>query len=715
VSGCKDSIALPFAEAERNAEWVYLAFRHAGAIGRLLLGSEATTDAVKAALGSLQKYCMDASDRGKVVKLFVYFSGRGRYDPSGEDMCVACHDTFPLITSPAEFFDQTNVLNLHQLARTSFRPLFDATSWTYPVVVADVVADRNKWEGHRVPTSETDAQRMDSLRRLYYGFIISSQHLGANLSATCSARHHSFVGYYFLKALDGKLTSRPNHIGSLQHIVHFVAERVRRRNLPTLSMSCEPLSADYHPQVVDYIVQVNEVFFTSAGAKAVLKKERELRKCQWIMYCEIDVSYRSDITKCVTQINRRLKELVATKSVDGKIVRKAGLPPLLMWFGSARQEQRLYLPLDDHMGPDLVRLNLIDILTSCYLGREGGSVGARMLAKAEETLEKTAIVFTKADHCCTMVDVNAAGLNRWSWGNQGSNTTPEYAVPKNNDGVDFVTFVSSSIAAHEPVAMHFMEAKEMTEVVALNCTGSLADLRRVLKFARFGQLDVKYACNCRIERVEVTSFGFDDDEDAKALEGIQRVVRKYLMARLLRSRLAAMMTYTRNYEALWKQSLDEWSDGTYSFFVEYQEQALLVLSCEQRRERGSIVQSYDDAMKEMMKLRLDDWVNAEARERRGILVDEMVDQYVLKMFLAVFPSFVDASLLNRKAAEISRVQVEEARCRQRLQVERFGDLLETKRSMREEVDFLKQKHAKTKKHKPVQRTFVKPLEKLMKI
>ncbi|CUG88297.1 Hypothetical protein, putative, partial [Bodo saltans] len=332
--------ALPYVHAESNALWFHTVMTRIGARTTLLRGYEATVGAIREAMGRMVAEAREASSNGRNAKLILYVSGKGRVTAGGDvlfapqdgcsklnedigyasGMCVNLHEiasrSIGLTTQPdldESIRPQSPVRRLGSPAGShgsrvgspasghrSGSPLAEDSRWSYPVVFYDVVVDRCRKKDIPYVPPQTPADKLDFWRAKYYGGILALKHEGGTLSATCSARHHGLIVYYFCKAAEGKLSGHA-HVGSITHITQFVAQKLRSRTIPTMVLRCAGVATDFAQRTAEEIIHPSKTLFASAAAKREAKRLREKKPCRWTLTCEVSIEYRYNPNAFVTQ------------------------------------------------------------------------------------------------------------------------------------------------------------------------------------------------------------------------------------------------------------------------------------------------------------------------------------------------------------------------------------------------------------------------------
>ena len=689
-------IGLPYSEAERNARWVSEVFRAIGADVELVLGFEATQEGIRAAQSSLLSRAR--ASRALEPKVIAYFSGRGRVNEEDQLTFVPC-DAIELMAGPAVHLNP-RVVNLQELSERQVLDRFSDTSspspspqaaaatntvgpergkpfsrrWSYPIVIAELLIERAETDDGPTRELKTDAERMDFWRSEYHGVVIAPEHQGGNLSVTCSFRHHSLVSYYLLKCFDGRLTGVSQHIGTIPQMVQFVATKLRKRNIPTLVLKCPPMPPDAVARSSEEIIHASQTFYPSAIAKATTKASRSNRKCRFQLICEVDARYRCNPAAFVTRLVARFREVIMHNKVKSKKAPSVhDSVALSMWLGSRRMEHRLYLPINVPLSMDQCRYDMLHIINSSSL-THNSRTGELAAARALETLENVRMECAKLDHC---VVIYSAGQLQNRWGKipaahlQQADASMSFR-PKEELENDFVTFMASSgYQARDFATLEFLFEKVFTDLITVQGMGSHNDVRKLAKMLRFGLLDTLGTCNCRIERLEVTSFGAQEAE-AEAAIFVQRMVRRYLTGRVMRSRLSAAMTFVRSHTAALEKSFTTYSDELVVIFYEYQEEIFSTLERETARCRRDIFSEEAKSFLRICTSCVASWVDLEHTRRRAIFLDYSSETLTLSKYHLSLPLYAVAS---RDCAAVSAVEHfvrNEKLVRQRMVVEEYA-------------------------------------------
>jgi hypothetical protein len=674
-------------------------FRAIGASVQVLLGCDATQNAIRSALSSLLQHA-----RESVVaepKVILYFSGRGRVDEHDELMFVPV-DGLEMMSGPAVHL-MSRVVNLHQLSQrhvldrfqdgssagTSGTPAAGTASkerpfsqrWSYPVVVAELLVERADSPGKAPRELVTDAERMDFWRPEYIGTVLAPAQAGGNLWAQCSFRHHSFVSYYFAKCFDGRLTGVSQHVGSMPNIVQFIAAKIRKRNFPTLVLRCPPAPAGSVSRASEEIIRVGQTFFPTAAAKEALKASRLNRKCRFQIICEVDVRYRTNPTAFVTRLTARFREVLLHNKSKTKNPPPPAVP-LSLWFGTRRMEHRMYLPLSEPLSMDQTRFDMLQVINlSAVTGTRMDELAS---ARALETLENCRMETAKLEHCVVMY---SAGQLQNRWGKIPASQVQEVDAsmsfrPKEELENDFVTFIASAAYnKHRKQALEYLFEKVFTDLVAIQGTGSHSDVRRIAKMLRFGTLDTIGACSCRIERLEVTSFGAQEAETMAAVF-VQRMVRRYLTGRLMRSRLAAAMTCVREHSDALARALAAYKDEIVNIFYEYQEATFTALEREAARSRYDLLAEETESFLTICRSCVTSWVALEGTRRKALELDYISEALTLSKISATLPAFYATVTRCSNISAVEHRIRGEALQRQRTVVEEYGERVQLRAVLR---------------------------------
>jgi hypothetical protein len=690
-------VGLPYSEAERNARWMAETFRAVGACVEVLLGCDATRDGIRLALSSLlsQARASEATE----PKVIVYFSGRGRVNEDDELTFVPV-DAIELMAGPAVHLNP-RVVNLHELSQRQVLDRFqDDTAaaatgagqdagrkpfsqrWSFPVVIGELLIERAESAGKPPKEVVAEAERMDFWRSEYVGVVLAPQHVGGNLSARCSFRHHSLVSYYFSKCFDGRLTGFSQHIGTLPQIVQFIATKLRKRNIPTLVLRCPPMPGDSLSRASEEIIHASQTFFPSAAAKAAMKASRLNRKCRFQIICEVDARYRSNATAFVTRLVARYREVMNHNKAKTK---KSAAPEpigISLWLGTRRMEHRVYLPLAMPLSMDQTRYEMLQTINRSSL--TSTRTGALASARALETLENVRLELAKLDHC---VVIYSAGQLQNRWGKIPATKVQEVDAsmsfrPKEELENDFVTFIATSAyVARDYNALEFLFEKVFTDLVTVQGMGSHNDLRRLAKMLRFGLLDTIGTCSCRIERLEVTSFGAQEAETQAAIF-VQRMVRRYLTGRVMRSRLSAAMTFVRSHSDALAKAYATYSDEVVVLFFEYQEATFSALEREATRCRWEVACDEGQSFLAICKSCVTSWVELETRRRRILLTDYTAETLALSKISSILPIFASTSLRCSQISTVEHLIRTEKLQRQRTVVSEYGERCDMKSAMK---------------------------------
>lgn len=721
-----DASTLPYADAEVNAEWFADVMSHVGGKSILLRGYEATLVNIREAIGSVVSRARRAVVEQRPPKIVLYFSGKGRVTPSG-DILFAPHDAVPWLHEEAERFHSTSV-NLHELAskmidlgnfggaspavpssptvfqssasfcaptsqspRLSPRGNAMSTSftaaapdaadfrWNYPIVIFDVVVDRCKEDDRVPPRPMTAAEKADFWRPRAYGGILALQHEGGTLSMSCSARHSGLVVYYVCKTAEGRLSGHNGHIGSISQITQFVADKLRARIIPTMELRCAAIPKDFAQRAAEELFHPASTLFSTSAAKRECKRVRERKQCRWTLTLEVGLEYRYNPTLFVTNLTRRVKEMMQMKQKQ----RPKNAPPLMLWMGSRRMEHRFYLPLEHDPSTDVFRYDIISAITRSNLS-QSGSTGAYYVAASLESIDHTRFDFCKGEHC---IVANSQGVshNRWSYnpfvqGLGGERMESMGGLRSHSDAdLDFIYVLAECAAkSQEMEILSFLDGKKSTELITVHGCGSVNDLRRILKFSRFGLLDIGFCNSAHVVRVEVSSLGENEAEEAAALV-VQKMIRRHLTSRTMKSRLMAASSFYRQQQQAWVDGFEAYCEELLSWYVDYREEAFAANEAAQKRRRHEIRVEEAKDMSALHTARVSDWILLESRCRRRLYDEFLVDAWSLMRLGDALPQFAAVQLTTRHLSEEEHCLRHETECRQRSICEEFHARFELRR------------------------------------
>jgi hypothetical protein len=692
--------ALPYAHAESNALWFHTVMTRVGARTTLLRGYEATVGAIREAMGRMVAEAREASSNGRNAKLILYVSGKGRVTASG-DVLFAPQDGCSKLNEDIELA-AGQCVNLHEIASRSIglttqpdldesirpalspsrrvgspagshgsrvgspasghrsgSPAVEDSRWSFPVVFYDVVVDRCRRRDIPFVPPQTPADKLDFWRPKYYGGILALKHEGGTLSAACSARHHGLIVYYISKAAEGKLSGHP-HIGSITHITQFVAQKLRSRTIPTMMLRCAGVATDFAQRTAEEIFHPSKTLFASAAAKREAKRLREKKPCRWTLTCEVSIEYRYNPNAFVTQLAKRLKELITAKHRP----RQPNCPPLMLWVGMRRMEHRFYLPLSvdpestDHVSTDVFRYELISAITRSGIATSGGS-GPHYVEASLESIDNNLFEFMKGDHC-VVAHSQGTGHNRWTHNpfiSSSGGTDTMGSIRNHSDAdLDFIYILSQCVNRNSEISvLSFLDEKHGCEIVTVHGSGSVNDLRKILKYIRMGSLDIKACRNCRILKVDVNGMGEEEEAETAAIVLVQKVIRRFLTRRVMTSRLAAAMNFYRTQQQSWVDCFDAFQEDLLRWYIDFKEESFVAVEAAQARSRREIrvlqIEEHCAIYAHMMK----EWTDLQDVCRKILEDEELVQWWLIQREGRAWPLYIEVLGTVRECSEIEHM------------------------------------------------------------